>query len=227
MVDFDLFLIEFLFSLKLSLEFLVRSEKFKVLKVILDDRIPKFNIDLQLLFVSLLLGLFDRIFVLFIALILSGLVDQFTKRVFIVVCFFVVLRLYLFLFLLFEGLLDRVFTIRLAKELRAFAQLRNKTFLVIFFALLERFEVKVCHLSFVLSSRFEIIRLSLGLNLRFLINQLSVGLKGRLKIRRLHIGLYGRFFFTNSYRILFFLFFGRFQLKTNVLVFKPLFRIAL
>jgi hypothetical protein len=46
MVDFDLFLIEFLFSLKLSLEFLVRSEKFKVLKVILDDRIPKFNIDL-------------------------------------------------------------------------------------------------------------------------------------------------------------------------------------
>lgn len=66
-------------------------------------------------------------FVLFLSLILLGLVDKFTKRVFIVIWFliwfFVVLHFRLFLLLLGKRLLDRVFAIGLAKELWAFAQL--------------------------------------------------------------------------------------------------------
>ena len=166
--EFHLFFVEFFLSLEFFFEFFVRSKQFEVLKVIVDDWIFKIYVYFQFFFAGLFLGLFQRMLVLFLSLILLGLVDKFTKRVFIVIWFliwfFVVLHFRLFLLLLGKRLLDRVFAIGLAKKLWTFAQLGHWAFLVILSAFLKWGKVEVCHLSVWLHGWFKISYLSVRLH---------------------------------------------------------------
>ncbi len=94
--NFHLFFIKFVLFLELFFEFLVRSKELKVLEIVLNDRILRAEVDFQLFFVGLLLAFFRRDFIFFKALKLLRFVHKFTKRVLVVVRFFMVLNFYLF-----------------------------------------------------------------------------------------------------------------------------------
>jgi hypothetical protein len=141
--NFHLFFIKFVLFLELFFEFLVRSKELKVLEIVLNDRILRAEVDFQLFFVGLLLAFFGRNFIFFKALKLLRFVHKFTKRIFVVVRFFMVLNFYLFWFFFFERLFDWVFTVGLAKEFWAFAQFWHGILFLVLFALFEWSEVKV------------------------------------------------------------------------------------